>query len=206
MPTKVHAVPPTGRLSAKEREFAQIVYDMRHVVFSVLRERQMPNGMRGAVALGTGFFVARDIFITCDHVMNNPSDPHQNGDSYILVANLGGTSGNLYRITNPQLGNEVNLFPNLDLAVLRVNTAATNQPFAALEYGEVYEGEDIGVTGDLLKRIFEHKWKELDGFSSRYNCDRLVWFESHQIVTAAIAREKQRKGGRREKKIALIEK
>ncbi len=153
MPTKVHAVPPTGRLSAKEREFAQIVYDMRHVVFSVLRERQMPNGMRGAVALGTGFFVARDIFITCDHVMNNPSDPHQNGDSYILVANLGGTSGNLYRITNPQLGNEVNLFPNLDLAVLRVNTAATNQPFAALEYGEVYEGEDIGVVGYPLAKL-----------------------------------------------------
>jgi putative endonuclease len=64
----------------------------------------------------------------------------------------------------------------------------------------------IGVTGDLRKRIFEHKWKELDGFSSKYDCDRLVWFESHQNVTAAIAREKQLKGWRREEKIALIEK
>jgi putative endonuclease len=64
----------------------------------------------------------------------------------------------------------------------------------------------IGVTGDLRRRIFEHKWKEFDGFSSKYNCDRLVWFESYQNVTAAIAREKQLKGWRREKKIALIQK
>jgi putative endonuclease len=64
----------------------------------------------------------------------------------------------------------------------------------------------IGVTGDLCKRVFEHKWKEHGGFTARYNCDRLVWFESHQNVAAAIAREKQLKGWRREKKIALIEK
>ena len=63
----------------------------------------------------------------------------------------------------------------------------------------------IGVTGDLRKRVFEHKWKEHDGFTSKYNCDRLVWFESHQDVAAAIAREKQLKGWRRDKKIALIE-
>jgi putative endonuclease len=64
----------------------------------------------------------------------------------------------------------------------------------------------IGVTGDLFKRVFEHKWKEHDGFTERYNCDRLVWFEGYQEVTKAIAREKQLKGWRREKKIALIEK
>ncbi|MGA3100267.1 MAG: GIY-YIG nuclease family protein [Terracidiphilus sp.] len=64
----------------------------------------------------------------------------------------------------------------------------------------------IGVTGNLQKRIFEHKWKERDGFAAKYNCDRLVWFESYQVVAAAIAREKQLKGWRREKKIALIEK
>lgn len=34
----------------------------------------------------------------------------------------------------------------------------------------------IGVTGDLHKRVFQHKWKEHDGFTARYNCDRLVWF------------------------------
>jgi len=64
----------------------------------------------------------------------------------------------------------------------------------------------IGVTGDLRGRVFEHKWKEQDGFTERYNCDRLVWFESYQDVQKAIAREKQLKGWRREKKIALIEK
>ena len=60
----------------------------------------------------------------------------------------------------------------------------------------------IGVTGDLLKRVFEHKWREHDGFTEKYNCDRLVWYESYQDVTKAIAREKQLKDWRREKKTA----
>jgi putative endonuclease len=63
----------------------------------------------------------------------------------------------------------------------------------------------IGMTGDLYKRVFQHKWKELDGFTARYNCDRLVWFERYQDVKKAIAREKELKGWRRSKKIALIE-
>jgi putative endonuclease len=64
----------------------------------------------------------------------------------------------------------------------------------------------VGVTGNLRKRIFEHKWKEHDGFTEKYKCDRLVWFEAFQDVVKAITREKQLKGWRREKKIALIEK
>ena len=63
----------------------------------------------------------------------------------------------------------------------------------------------VGVTGDLHKRVFQHKWKEHDGFTARYNCDRLVWFERYQDVRNAIAREKELKGWRRSKKIALIE-
>jgi putative endonuclease len=63
----------------------------------------------------------------------------------------------------------------------------------------------IRVTGDLLRRVFQHKWKEHEGFTARYNCDRLVWFERHQFVQDAIAREKQLKGWGRSKKIALIE-
>jgi putative endonuclease len=63
----------------------------------------------------------------------------------------------------------------------------------------------VGVTGNLRKRIFEHKWREHDGFTERYNCDRLVWFENYQDVRKAIAREKQLKGWRRSRKIALIE-
>jgi putative endonuclease len=63
----------------------------------------------------------------------------------------------------------------------------------------------IGVTSDLHRRVFQHKWKEHDGFTARYNCDRLVWFEGHNDVTRAIAREKELKGWRRARKIALIE-
>ena len=63
----------------------------------------------------------------------------------------------------------------------------------------------IGMTSDLHKRVFQHKWKEHDGFAARYNCDRLVWFEGHDEVTKAIAREKALKGWKRDRKIALIE-
>jgi putative endonuclease len=64
----------------------------------------------------------------------------------------------------------------------------------------------IGVTGDLPKRVFQHKDKTFEGFSAQYNCDRLVWFERFGDPRNAIAREKQLKGWRREKEIALIEK
>jgi len=64
----------------------------------------------------------------------------------------------------------------------------------------------IGMTGDLLKRVFEHKQKSYEGFSATYNCNRLVWFERFTGPQSAIAREKQLKGWIRAKKIALIEK
>jgi putative endonuclease len=64
----------------------------------------------------------------------------------------------------------------------------------------------IGVTADLHKRVFQHKWGDHDGFTARYSCDRLVWFESYQEVAKAIAREKQLKGWKRDKKIDLIQK
>lgn len=63
----------------------------------------------------------------------------------------------------------------------------------------------IGVTENLRRRVFEHKWREHDGFTERYNCDRFVWFERYEDVVKAIGREKQLKGWRRQKKIALIE-
>jgi putative endonuclease len=62
-----------------------------------------------------------------------------------------------------------------------------------------------GVSGDLLKRVFQHKWKEHEGFTAKYNCDRLVWFGRHQDVVRAIAREEELKGWKRAKKVALIE-
>ena len=63
----------------------------------------------------------------------------------------------------------------------------------------------IGVTGDLRKRVFQHRWKEHESFTARCNCDRLVWFERYQDVQNSIGREKQLKGCRRGRKIALIE-
>lgn len=63
----------------------------------------------------------------------------------------------------------------------------------------------VGMTGDLRARVFQHKWREHGGFAARYHCDRLVWFEAFGEVGDAILREKELKGWRRAKKIALIE-
>lgn len=61
------------------------------------------------------------------------------------------------------------------------------------------------LTGNFLRRVCQHKWRKHDGFTRRYDGDRLVWFERHSDVGEAIAREKALKGWHREKKIALIE-
>jgi len=63
----------------------------------------------------------------------------------------------------------------------------------------------IGLTNDLERRVFEHQRKLVTGFTSKYNVSRLVYFELFEQVRDAIAREKQLKGWRRERKIALIE-
>jgi putative endonuclease len=62
----------------------------------------------------------------------------------------------------------------------------------------------VGVTNDLERRIAQHKTKRFPGFTAKYNCDRLVWFETFANVNEAIEAEKRIKGWRREKKLALI--
>jgi putative endonuclease len=62
-----------------------------------------------------------------------------------------------------------------------------------------------GITGNLPRRVFEHKNKLVPGFTSRYNLTRLVYYEQFVYPDAAIAREKEIKGWRRSKKIRLIE-
>ena len=62
-----------------------------------------------------------------------------------------------------------------------------------------------GVTNDLKRRVYQHKHKLIPGFTSKYAIDRLVYFETTPDVRAAIAREKQIKNWRRQKKVALIE-
>ena len=62
----------------------------------------------------------------------------------------------------------------------------------------------IGVTSNLERRLYEHKMKLADGFTKRYNVNKLVYYEYTCDVEAAIAREKQLKGWTRSKKDALI--
>ena len=64
----------------------------------------------------------------------------------------------------------------------------------------------IGVTNDLRRRVEEHKAGAVQGFTKRYNVNRLVHFEATEDVRAALEREKELKMWRRSKKIALIEK
>jgi putative endonuclease len=63
----------------------------------------------------------------------------------------------------------------------------------------------IGVTSNLLKRIWEHKIKAVPGFTSKYGVDRLVWYEACPSAESAIRREKQMKEWKREWKFNLIE-
>jgi putative endonuclease len=63
----------------------------------------------------------------------------------------------------------------------------------------------IGMTSNLRKRVFEHKFHRVEGFTDQWDIERLLYFESFDEVVRAINREKQLKGWRRLKKIALIE-
>ena len=62
----------------------------------------------------------------------------------------------------------------------------------------------IGVTNDLIRRIDEHRMELMDGFTKKYKCKKLVYCEYFSDIKVAIGREKELKGWRREKKIALI--
>ena len=63
----------------------------------------------------------------------------------------------------------------------------------------------IGITNNLERRYFEHTHKLIDGFTSKYNLTKLVYYEHTQDAIAAITREKQLKGWRRSKKDALVQ-
>jgi putative endonuclease len=62
-----------------------------------------------------------------------------------------------------------------------------------------------GVTSNLPKRAFEHREGLVKGFTKKYDCKMLVWYELHETMIEAITREKQIKGGSRASKLALIE-
>ena len=62
-----------------------------------------------------------------------------------------------------------------------------------------------GVTSQLVQRVWQHREEVVKGFTANYGCKTLVWFEIHETMEAAIAREKQIKGGSRKAKLTLIE-
>jgi len=68
-------------------------------------------------------------------------------------------------------------------------------------YGTLY----VGVTSDLIKRVWQHREGFLSGFTKRYGTKRLVWYEAHADIMQAITREKQIKKWRRDWKVNLIQ-
>jgi putative endonuclease len=64
----------------------------------------------------------------------------------------------------------------------------------------------VGSTSDRVRRVWEHKVKVVPGFTTKYDVDRLVWFERHETMEAAMQRERRIKGRKRNWKIQLIEK
>ena len=62
----------------------------------------------------------------------------------------------------------------------------------------------VGVTSDLARRAYEHRNGLVEGFTSRYGCKMLVWYEGYDRMDEAIAREKQLKSGSRREKLALM--
>lgn len=73
---------------------------------------------------------------------------------------------------------------------------------ASERHGTIY----IGVTSDLMARVHQHREGLIAGFTKRYGVKRLVFYEMHDTMEAAIAREKRLKAWRRDWKVALIEK
>jgi putative endonuclease len=63
----------------------------------------------------------------------------------------------------------------------------------------------VGVTSDIIKRMYQHKTKSFRGFTAKYNVDRLLYREFFDDIRDAIARERQLKGWLRQRKLALIE-
>lgn len=142
---------PTGRIRSKRRPFHDIVHDLRHTVFSVIRHRSADKGFL-ATALGSGFFVSSNVFLTCHHVVNSQTAPHIDGDKYELVANLTGTSGAVHAVAKGIVGQNIHLFPESDLALLLSNVKP-DQAFVSLDYGHVLEGKEIGVAGYPLPSL-----------------------------------------------------
>ena len=81
----------------------------------------------------------------------------------------------------------------------------SNQYYVYILTNKTHSVLYIGVTNDLKRRVYEHRNKLIQGFTKRYNVDKLVYYEAGEDIVEAISREKQLKDGPRLKKIKLIE-
>lgn len=81
----------------------------------------------------------------------------------------------------------------------------TNQYYVYIMTNEYNTVLYTGVTNDLKRRTYQHKQKKIEGFTQKYNITKLVYYEITNDVKAAIAREKQIKGGSRQRKLDLIQ-
>jgi hypothetical protein len=165
------------RIGTKKRYFEQVVADLRQAVFAVIRHRPNPSGGgRISFPLGSGFFISPTLFLTCHHVINATEAPHQNGDEYHLVHNLGNQLG-VFAVGGVTVGNQLHLFADADLALLNVNPSRPDQPYVALDFGGVPEGLEIGVAGYPLPNLLVTPAGEL-----RY--DGVIYRVAKGVVTA----------------------
>jgi V8-like Glu-specific endopeptidase len=142
---------PVGKLSAKKREFRRIVADLRHAVFAVVRQRPIEDGKFQTLPLGSGFFVSPTVFVTCWHVIDDPRNPHKDGDRYTLINNLDGKNSIVYDIGGG-VGTDIHLFPDMDFAIISCKTRP-EQAYIPIGYACLPVGSEIGVAGYPLPSV-----------------------------------------------------
>jgi putative endonuclease len=103
--------------------------------------------------------------------------------------------------SNPTVVLDHGLFPLVRAARQKAMKNPAVYIMANKRNGTIY----TGVTSNLSRRAWEHREALVSGFTARYGCKLLVWFEFHVSMQDAIAREKQIKAGSRKKKLTLIE-
>ena len=159
---------PAGKIPTKARKnFAALVADIRHAVFSVQRFRPRNDGLFDITPLGSGFFVGSEVFVTCRHVVDGPLFPHKEGDQYRLINNLDGDHGIIHEIKEG-VGKDIHLFPEDDFAIL-ISKSKKDQAFMPVSYADIPVGTALGVAGYPLAQatVDENKNLTLSGLVYR---------------------------------------
>lgn len=162
----------------------------------MVRHRDIGGGRVEAGALGSGFFVSPEVFLTCSHVISPQRSPHRDGDSYHLVSNITGTSGAIHPVGNVRVGENLHVFPDSDLGLL-IAEARKDQPFAALDYGDFPIGKEIGVAGYPLSKL-----RVVDG---KLSYDGLIFRVAKGVVTSTYTTTIQSDQGVQLPSVSIIE-